>query len=433
MKVNKHLFLAMLLATISFSASAQNEGAIFSLYSQYGIGNLSALGTAASKGMGGIGIASRDMLTLNPLNPASYTTSSRQSVLFSISGEGMNSYLKTANGDSNGKNYFNLGHIGLQFRLSNKFGFGLIVAPYSNMGYELNITEKNPDIIANIGNIRYDHSGYGGVAQFKTGFAYNPFKNLNIGVNYIYYLGNFTQNMNTTISSYVSNDVYKSLSESNKSKVNQSSFEVGAQYSVYLKENKTIILGATFQPRLVSEFKKVDNVTSMSGVNSSTDLISSDVYGEEFYFPMTVAFGVSYNTPKLLAELNYNYQDWDDSFPSNNIQGINYTSKQEIRGGLQYTPSRFNIRSQLKRWTYRLGFMYGNSYVMKNDLSSPEYSGSIGLGIPMERNWLSLLNAAVEVGQSGSLNAGQVKTTFVKLNIGFSFSVNNWFIRHKYK
>ena len=310
MKVNKHLFLAMLLATISFSASAQNEGAIFSLYSQYGIGNLSALGTAASKGMGGIGIASRDMLTLNPLNPASYTTSSRQSVLFSISGEGMNSYLKTANGDSNGKNYFNLGHIGLQFRLSNKFGFGLIVAPYSNMGYELNITEKNPDIIANIGNIRYDHSGYGGVAQFKTGFAYNPFKNLNIGVNYIYYLGNFTQNMNTTISSYVSNDVYKSLSESNKSKVNQSSFEVGAQYSVYLKENKTIILGATFQPRLVSEFKKVDNVTSMSGVNSSTDLISSDVYGEEFYFPMTVAFGVSYNTPKLLVYYKRHQNFW---------------------------------------------------------------------------------------------------------------------------
>ena len=432
MKVNNHLFLAILLVMISFSAKAQSEGAIFSLYSQYGVGDLSTLGTAASKGMGGIGVATRDMLSINPLNPASYTTSERQTALFSISGEGLNSYLKTGNGASNSKNYFNLGHLGLQFRLSKKFGFGLVVAPYSNMGYELNITDKNPDAVG-LGNVKYNYEGSGGIAQFKGGISYNPFKSFNIGINYVYYLGSFNQNMSTDFNISSSSAVYKDLYTTKVSKINQSSFELGAQYAIYLKGNRSVVLGATFQPRLVSRMKNDEQIASVSNPASESDFIHTAKTTEEFYFPMKIAAGISYNTTKLLAEINYNYQDWASSFPSNSVAGIHYADKHEIRGGLQYTPNRFDIRSQLKRWSYRLGFMYSNSYVVKNNERAPEYSGSIGFGVPIERNWFSLLNVALEVGESGSIKPGQVKTTFVKLNLGFSFSANNWFVRHKYR
>lgn len=433
MKGFKHLLIAIFMVMMGFAAKAQTtEGAILSLYSQYGLGELSTLGTAASKGMGGVGIANRDMLSLNVLNPAAYTSIERQSALLSVSGEGFNNYLKTAKG-SNSKNYFNLGHIGLQFRISKKVGFGMVVAPYSNMGYELSITEKNPDIAANIGNIKFDYVGSGGIFQVKGGFAYNLFDNFNLGANYIYYLGNFKQNMNTTITSYINNNSFRNFYDYRKSRVNQSSFEIGAQYVLPLKENRSINFGATFQPRIASRIERDTLITTNITSPSASDIIKSTSSDEEFYFPMKVAFGVSYNTTKLLTEINYTYQDWGNSFPSNNISGLKYSSKHEVRGGIQYTPNRFDIRSQMKRWSYRAGFMVGNSYMEKNGHNNTDFSGSLGIGVPLERNWFSLLNAAVEVGQSGALKAGQVQTTFVKLNIGISFSAGNWFVRHKYK
>ncbi|MEG0499537.1 MAG: hypothetical protein RR550_00265 [Rikenellaceae bacterium] len=432
----KVFLLAIMLTATSVIANAQTEGGVFNPYSQYGLGELSTLGTAASKGMGGIGVATRDRYSINMLNPAAYTMIERQNAVFSIGGEGVNNYLKTAKG-SNSKNFFNLGHIGLQLRIAKRFGFGMSVAPYSDMGYELSITDKGSDVITNIGNIRFDYVGSGGIAQFKGGFAYNPFGQLNIGINYIYYLGNFKQEMSSVTTAYIDNGtIYKNIYDTRKAKINQSSFEIGAQYVLPLKNNgKALIFGATFQPRIASKMKK--DLYLATGSSQSTaipnDVVRDTSFNEKYYFPLKVSFGASYNTTKLHLEANYTYQDWKGSFPENNVRGLSYNSRHEVRAGVQYTPNRFDIRSQLKRWSYRAGMTYGTSYIVKNGVKTNDYSGTIGIGIPMEREWFSMLNIAAEYGTSGVLKENQIRNNFIKLNIGFTFAARGWFMRYKYK
>lgn len=430
----KVFLLAVAITVTTITAHAQTEGAVFSLYSQYGLGELSTVGTAAAKGMGGIGIASRDRYSINMSNPAAYTIVDRQNALLSIGGEGMNNYLKTSKG-SNSKNSFNLGHIGLQMRLSNKFGFGFSLAPYSDMGYELYITEKNDDIATNIGNIKYNYVGSGGIAQFKGGIAYNPFKNFNIGVNYIYYLGSFDQNVTSSTTQYVESNIYKNIYNYKNSKINQSSFEVGAQYLLPLKDTRALIFGATFQPKIKSKLKRdlfIANGYTESQITPN-DVVTDITYNENYYFPLRIAAGASYYTTKLHLELNYSYQDWSSSFPENNINGLSYSSRNEIRAGVQYTPNRMDIRSFLKRCSYRAGVVYGTSYIVKDGYHSNDFSGTIGFGIPVERDWFSQLNIAFEYGTSGALKDGQVRNNFLKLNVGFSFAARNWFVRFKYK
>lgn len=430
----KVFLLAVMITVSTITTYAQTEGSVFSLYSQYGLGELSTVGTAATKGMGGIGVASRDRYAINMLNPAAYTTVERQNALLSIGGEGMNNYLKTSKG-SNSKNSFNLGHIGLQMRISNKFGFGVSLAPYSDMGYELSVTEKNKDIATNIGNVKYNYVGSGGIAQFKGGVAYNPFKNFNVGVNYIYYLGSFDQNMSTSITQYVENNSYKNIYDYRNSKVNQSSFEIGAQYLLPLKDTRALIFGGTFQPKMKSKLKRDIFVATGYSENQITpnDIVTDVNYNEEYYFPMRFAFGASYLTQKLQLELNYSYQDWGGSFPQNNINGLSYSSRNEVRAGIQYIPNRMDIRSDFKRWSYRAGIVYGTSYIVKDGYQSNDFSGTIGLGIPVEREWFSQLNIALEYGKMGALRDGQVRNNFLKLNVGFSFAARGWFVRFKYK
>lgn len=431
----KVFLLAVMLTATSIIANAQTEGGVFSPYSQYGLGELSTLGTAATKGMGGIGVATRDRYSINMLNPAAYTSIERQNAILSIGGEGVNNYLKTAKG-SNSKNFFNLGHVGLQFRIAKKFGFGMSLAPYSDMGYELTTNNSNVEIDTNIGNLKYDYVGSGGVAQFKGGFAYNPFGTFNIGVNYIYYLGSFNQEITSNFTPYINDGTtFRNIYDYRKAKVNQSSFEIGAQYAWILKNNRAVVFGATFQPRMESTLKK--DMFKASGYSGSSilpnDILVDERVNETYYFPMKIALGSSYNTTKLQVEANYTFQDWNGSFPENNVAGLTYDSRHEVRAGIQYTPNRFDIRSHLKRWTYRAGVTYGTSYIVKNGLHTNDYSGTIGLGIPVEREWFSQLNIAAEFGTSGALKQNQVRNNFIKLNVGFSFAARGWFVRFKHK
>lgn len=431
----KVFLLAVMLTATSIIANAQTEGGVFNPYSQYGLGELSTLGTAATKGMGGIGVATRDRYSINMLNPAAYTSIERQNAVLSIGGEGVNNYLKTSKG-SNSKNFFNLGHVGLQFRLAKKFGFGMSLAPYSDMGYELSINDKSNQVATNIGNLKYNYVGSGGIAQFKGGFAYNPISTFNIGINYIYYLGSFNQDMWSEFTPYINDGTtYKNFYDYKKAKVNQSSFEIGAQYALILKNNRAVVFGATFQPRMESTLKKetfMGNGTSSSAILPN-DILVNEKRDEKYYFPMKIAVGTSYNTQKLQVEANYTFQDWKGSFPENNVKGLRYDSRHEVRAGVQYIPNRFDIRSHLKRWSYRAGVTYGTSYIIKNGVRTNDYSGSIGLGIPVEREWFSQLNIAAEFGTSGALKENQLRNNFIKLNVGFSFAARGWFVRFKHK
>ncbi len=432
-KIKVLLTAILLIALTAVSVNAQTEGSVFNPYSQYGFGNLSTLGTASSKGMGGVGIATRERFEMSLSNPASYNSSDRQNVIFSASGTGINNYLKSDE-ISNSRNYFNLGHLSAQLRLSKTFGFGIVLAPFSDMGYEMSRTLTQNDVVTNIGNVRYDFLGSGGIAQVKAGFAATIFKNFNLGINYVYYVGSFDQSFNTVYTPYIDAVNYKNTYGYSTQKVNQSSVELGFQYRIKLGDFKWLNLGGIYQPEIKSA---MDRTSILATGYSTSALTESDIleeldYEENFYMPTKIGFGINFVTNKISASIDYSLQQWSKAFPNNSIANISYQDRNEIRVGAQYIPNRFDIRSFLKRWSYRAGFTYADSYVVVDGNKTSEISGTLGLGIPIEKDWFSQLAVAVEVGQSGTLNNNLVRNTFVKLNIGITFATRRWFVRYKY-
>ena len=75
------------MACVPVVLSAQALGSsinTFSPYSFYGIGDLENPVTAASRGMGGVGIGFRSDKAMNLQNPASYSAIGRQTALFHV-------------------------------------------------------------------------------------------------------------------------------------------------------------------------------------------------------------------------------------------------------------------------------------------------------------------------------------------------------------
>ncbi len=71
------------------------------------------------------------------------------------------------------------------------------------------MTEMDPLILANVGNVVYEYLGEGNTTQFKFGLGWNPFKNFAFGVDVIYYHGIITRNFNTIITPVISETTEK--------------------------------------------------------------------------------------------------------------------------------------------------------------------------------------------------------------------------------
>ena len=108
------------------------------------------------------------------------------------------------------------------------------------------------------------------------------------------------------------------------------------------------------------------------------------------------------------------------------------TKAQDVRLGFEITPNRTDIRYMMKRWTYRAGVRYNNSYLVRNGNQIKDYAVSVGFGIPLQRGGFSLLNVGGEFGQMGELKNGMVRNTYVKLYVGFNLFTQGWFVRHKF-
>ncbi len=403
---------------------------IFTPYSFYGVGSINTLGTAALKSMGGAGVAYRSTIEMNFLNPASYSIAAKQSFLLSFGMQGENNYLKSGN-LKNSHNGFNLNDVGLMFRVANRLGFGFSITPYSSVGYRINYRETDPNIIGQLGDVRYLYSGSGGINLLKTGFGFRASKGLSIGVNLLYYLGSIEHFAQTTITPFVNNQEYANTSMTKNLSFNQVSTEIGLQYNFFLDKNRYIIAGATYQPQIKSTLKTTRSAY-MYEANYPIDTIYDNTTNDLFILPHKAAFGLGYKSEKLSITVDYDFQHWEGSLVPED--GIDYTNTHEIRGGMEYTPNRYDIRKQLKRWTYRLGFRYGNSYLTDNGHKIKNYAVSLGVGIPIQKNGFSLMNIGAEFGKQGTTRYNMISNRYVKLHVGFSLFANNeWFVKHKFK
>jgi hypothetical protein len=129
----KRLFLLTSLLILGVCVHAQ-EGAhgAYSPYSIYGIGDISAQGTAFNKGMGGTGIATRNKRFINYLNPAAVTA--RDSLSFMADFGLLQKNTIYRQGDMrSGSNTFNIYDFVMSFPIYRSSAFMVGITPFSDV------------------------------------------------------------------------------------------------------------------------------------------------------------------------------------------------------------------------------------------------------------------------------------------------------------
>ena len=434
MKKNIYIIVAMLLMSV---CSYAQEGAhsSYSPYSIYGIGDVMSEGTAFNKGMGGVGVATRNKRFINYMNPASVTARDSLSFMADFGLEQKNTFYRQGDVKS-GNNTFNIYDFVMSFPIYKSSAFMVGVTPFSDVGYDFSSIEKNPEIIGNTGNISYDSYGTGGIYQLFVGAGVTFWDKLSVGAQAIYYLGNIDKitNMN------YSNSSYRSLNSGNELSISAFTGKFGLQYEQKLGGDVSMIIGATY--RLGTGMKGYATEYRYANLASLSDTLRYNVdtlAGAGVRIADEIGVGIAIRKgDKWTAEFNYLRSDWTKSgfersrgFSVDGDSKFTSTVSQSFRAGFEIVPNRNDIRYYLKKCAYRAGVYYDQSYYKLDGNNVNSLGFTLGITLPVFRlyNGLSL---GVDVGQRASVKNNMIRERYAKFVIGFNIH-DLWFRKVQYQ
>lgn len=418
----KKTLLSSALIIVSIFAQAQSIST-YSPYSRYGIGQISTRGFAATKAMGGISQAVRNPYGINYLNPASYSAQDTMSFILDFGIEtGATKYETKYQSARDG--FGGIHHVAISFPITKWWGASFGVVPYSQVGYQIVRYETDPIILSSIGRIKYYHKGSGGVNQAFIGNAFKPIKNLSVGFNLSYYFGKLDYSNSVVFPA--SSTGFINTDETNSIIIGDIALSFGAQYTAYVnkKENTFFTLGAT-----------IDNATKIRAKRKylyASQYNDTIAYKDSSYgnipFPKNISFGAAYSyKDKLFTSFEFSIQDWTNT----NFFGVKQplANSSTYRFGLEYTPNRYDLRSYLKRISYRFGSHYTNSYLKFDNHQINEFALSTGMGFPFRNN--TKFNVSFEWGKRGTTDFGLIKETYGVVTLSLTF-YDFWFLKRKY-
>ncbi len=433
-KIEKLAALIVFLV-ISVCASAQSGtyGA-YSPYSIYGIGDLSKEGTAFNKSMGGTGIATRNRRFINYLNPAAVTA--RDTLAFMADFGLVQKNTLYRQGDlKSANNTFNIYNLVMSFPIYRSSAFMVGITPFSDVGYDFSSIEKNPDIIGNTGNIKYDSYGTGSVYQVFLGAGATFWKKLSVGAEMIYYFGNIDKitNMN------YSDDSYRSLNSGSELTVRGLTGKFGLQYEQKLGNDISMIVGATYRlgtnmKGYATNFRYANQSSVVDSLKHTVDTLGAAGmrFGDELGVGISVKKGENWS-----AEFNYLRSDWRKSgfdraegFAVSGASVFSSTVSQSFRAGFEIVPNRNDIRYYFNTCAYRVGAYYDQSYYKLDGNNVTSIGVTLGITLPVFR-WYNGISLGVDLGQRSSTKNNMIRERYAMFVIGFNIH-DIWFRKVQY-
>lgn len=434
--------MVALVALMPNRISAQNQLQTintFSAYTMYGLGELQTQGTLATRSMGGAGVAQRNAVSMNLLNPASYSIAIQKGILMDYGLEG-SSYFATqkVDGADLHSNYTtaNFHEIALQVPIMPGLGFGFSLTPYSSVGYY----QKYTSIEANLGYLEMINTGSGDITEVKFGVGWKLAKSLSVGFAAQYYWGDIDRYFTASITSITATGTAQSAVGVDEISVSKLKGQAGIQWSPILNQKHSLTLGATYDIGGDLSPRSARVVASSSG---STDVYAqSDTTTMSIVLPRQLSVGFNYSSQKVVVAADYTYQNWGDQNSEVEFTGsgmaVEYNNVSTIKFGVEYTPRRTDIRKYLNRVSYRVGArMGGYQYTFGGEPIS-QLNITAGAGFPINIIGITKINAGVEWGTMGttksvmvdSQSIGLVKQNQIKFSLGFTmFGDDYWFQR----
>lgn len=436
MQVNRiRVFFAVLLVLFFCSNSlitrAQETDALgtYTPYSLYGIGEISKQGSAVNRAMGGIGTGVRDNRYINFMNPASITARDTLAFMLDFGVDSKNIYSTDGNVKS-AFNTINVNNFVFTAPIYKKSALIVGVNPYSNIGYKLESTENNPDLVSKYGDIKYHKYGTGSINQLFIGAAMNFLKNFSIGAEYIHYFGALNRYSNVNFNS---DATLRSLQTGFDYALGSSSGRVGLQYfgNVGKEKNIELTLGATY--RFATKLKG-DYVNFAYAKGAIVDtIVHNAIDNFNANIPEEMSFGFSVRKKdKWMFGADYMRQDWSGEYFENASSDFKYeaTNSNYFKAGFEFTPNKYDIRYYMKRVTYRVGAYYEQSY-LKIGANQVNAAGvTLGMSLPIHKMH-NAVNLALDFGQRGSTSNNLIRERYVKFVLNISL-YDVWFIKYKY-
>ena len=425
---------------IGVCASAQDGtyGA-YSPYSIYGVGEVSKGGTAYTRSMGGVGIASRNKRFINITNPAAVTARDTLSFMADFGLVQKNTLF--SQGDlRSAKNTFNIYDFVMSFPIWKSSAFMVGITPFSDVGYDFSHVEKDPSIIGHTGNITYDSYGTGSVYQIFLGAGATFWKRFSVGAELIYYFGNIDKVVNMDYA----NTSYRSINSGNDIAVRGVTGKFGLQYEQKLGGDISIIAGATYRLGTnLTGYSTSYRYANQSSVSDTLNFRVDTLKGSGLKFGDELGVGISVKGgDKWAAEFNYTRSDWTQSGMGSAagfaVKGnMNFTPavSQSFRAGFEIVPNRNDIRYYLKRCAYRAGVYYDQEYYKVNGNDIHTYGITLGVTLPVFR-WYNGISIGVDFGQRAfnprtASESNVVREQYVSFNLGFNIH-DIWFQKPRY-
>lgn len=440
MKISASLVLAAAVAAVSsVTASAQGDVAYdaFSPYSMYALGILEPAGSQNNLAMGGIGIADRNSTFINLLNPAAVTAREDKTFMLDF-GLSHKDIFYTADAattietDDSGtirsvNNMFNIHHIVASFPIGQKAAFKLGVMPFSATGYKFVSREYSDEVLLDMGNVQYLKEGKGGVYQCLLGAGWEVFKNFNIGVDGMLYLGN-TVHSSTT--SFTTNTHYRTLSRDWNIVARGAGAKAGLQYTVPFKNNLNLTLGATYKLSSTLNGEHSDAITAAT--STTVDTLASSLKNVGYSIPSEVGAGFTLRkTGKWMFGMDWTMQDWSKS-EFDATPGIEMTTcrQQSFKIGGEVIPNKYDIRYYFKRVTYRAGLYYNQGYIALDGIPIDNKGITFGAAFPVYR-YNTSMSMSLDLGQMGTLSNNLIRERYLKLTFGVNL-IDIWFQKSLY-
>lgn len=434
--------LALGLASAGLSASAQEgEYGSFTPYSIFGVGRLSDSGSAYFRSMAGAGLASRNASYINTLNPAAVTARDSLAFMVDFSLYNDNTVLSQNLDGSNlrsASNITNMGSMTISFPIVRNTAVMLGLSPYSSAGYKYAFLETDPVLIAKNGNIAYSDYGQGSLYRLfgAVGTTFN--KKFSIGAEFDYYFGNYEK----VYSESFAKNGYNQVRDTYDMSLHAVGAKFGAQYEFKAGNKWKVGLGATYS--LDSRLRGIVDYTHLAvgSAENVTVMALSDTLSKSS--PVRIAgelgLGISIaNGEKFRASLDWTMSDWSgtnidskDGFAVKTSElPFSAGMRHSVRGGVEYTPNRNDIRYYTNRISYRAGAYYNNEYFKVAGNEIHNFGITIGATLPIYQ-WRNGLSIAFDLGQRGTLENSLIRERYFKVSIGVNLA-DIWFRRFQYE
>ena len=439
MSAKRLLFLSRIFGFIFLSlafADSFAQNASVSPYSRYGIGDIPFGAVAKNNGFGGIGIAYRNPLTINIINPASYSSISLTT--FDMGASASFTKFSTAELEQN-KSDATFSYFALGFPvIKNKWGAALGLVPFSNVGYKI-----LDDTVTNAGDVLFNYEGSGGLNRLFIGNSVTLFKNFSTGINTSYLFGSLKRISRVEFSE--SNFLNSRFTESTT--IGDFYFNYGLQYVVdsipekvktdstvtKIKTDRSLTFGFTFSSpaKLSAERSFLKERYLSNGILIFVQDTAENIEGEKgtVNLPYGIGFGVVLRKgSKWMVGADAALQNWEDfSFFG---QGDALKNSLRINAGAQYIPDERAMKSYWQSVQYRLGLFYDQTYLQLKSSKLDEFGVTFGLGFPV-RKGLSMIQVSAQLGRRGTTDNNLVREDFARFTLGFTFN-DRWFIKPKF-